>query len=170
MYLAEGPVLMLIENGTQWRSWGTLHPARPSERIIPMRNGTVPPPPPGQGWYVVRFYWQRTSCTLWWMGLPHRQTSGSAQPLSRGTSRQGTPQRYAPTLDPASPTLPMLSVEGGLRALQLERDDAAHWPFTRTGHPNALAIYTSIRMQCSLILMCLCSQIYCIILLFLLLH
>ena len=29
MYLAEGPVLMLIENGTQWRSWGTLHPGRP---------------------------------------------------------------------------------------------------------------------------------------------
>jgi len=53
MYLAEGPVLMLIENGTQWRSWGTLHPARPSERIIPMRNGTVPPPQ-GRGgtWYA----------------------------------------------------------------------------------------------------------------------
>jgi len=57
MYLAEGPVLMLMENGTQWRSWGTLHPPAPSERIIPTRNGTYGTSTPGQGWYMKRFYW-----------------------------------------------------------------------------------------------------------------
>jgi hypothetical protein len=77
MYLAEGPVLMLIENGTQWRSWGTLPPARPSERIIPTRNSTVPAPQ-GRGgtWYASTGNVRHVRCAGGWVF--RTQTSGSA--------------------------------------------------------------------------------------------
>jgi len=84
MYLAEGPVLMLIENGTQWRSWGTLHPPAPSERIIPTRNGTVPPPQ-GRGgtWYAstgnvrhVRCGGEDGSSAPKHLGVPSRSLEG----------------------------------------------------------------------------------------------
>ena len=103
MYLAEGPVLMLIENGTQWRSWGTLHPPAPSERIIPTRNGTVPPPQ-GRGgtWYASTGNVRHVRCggngssAPKHLGVPSRSLEGH-----RGRW-QGTPQRYAPTNSRAS--------------------------------------------------------------------
>jgi len=74
MYLAEGPVLMLMENGTQWRSWGTLHPPAPSERIIPTRNGTYGTSTPGPRAGVVRGTLLLVTYVMYavvGMGLPH---------------------------------------------------------------------------------------------------
>jgi hypothetical protein len=79
MYLAEGPVLMLIENGTRWRSWGTLHPARPSPlresfpcamvRYLPPRAGVV------RGTLLLATYVMYAVVDG---SSPHRQTSGSS--------------------------------------------------------------------------------------------
>jgi len=115
MYLAEGPVLMLIENGTQWRSWGTLPPLRES---FPRAMVRTVPPPQGRGgtWYASTGNVRHVRCggdgssAPKHLGVPSRSLEGH-----RGRW-QGTPQRYAGTppltLEPASPTLPMLSVEG----------------------------------------------------------
>jgi len=93
MYLAEGPVLMLIENGTQWRSWGTLHPARPSERIIPTCIGTVLPPQ-GRGgtWYASTGIVRHVRCGGWVfrtakpLGVPSRSLEGHrGRVLHKGT-------------------------------------------------------------------------------------
>jgi len=94
---------------------GLYTPPAPSERIIPTRNGTVPPPK-GMGgtWYASTGNVRHVRCGGWVfrtakpLGVPSRSLEGH-RGRWQGTLHKGTPPL---TLEPASPTLPMLSVEG----------------------------------------------------------
>ena len=100
-------------------------PARPSERIIPTRIGTVPPPQ-GRGgtWYASTGNVRHVRCggngssAPKHLGVPSRSLEGH-----RGRW-QGTPQRYAPTNSRASLSYSPYAVRRGpLSSLELGKDE-----------------------------------------------